>query len=215
MTTLEAPRTAAPSTVAEAATHHARGGLGIARPWNETHLAAPMRIPRWLAALLGASLAAGPVVGLAARRPPAARVLRGVFATSTLAYLVAASVDLAEHLRLEKEVTGHRLRWTVVPPSETAVHAGIIATKLSVLLLARPLRRPAHLLDVWLIAAPGVFLALGWLDELAYHRRRTPHREDIIHATQHLAEGIMWTSLYATHVCGEPPRERSRRVLGR
>jgi hypothetical protein len=46
--------------------------------------------------------------------------------------------------------------------------------------------------------APAVFLALGWAEELIYHRRRTPHRENLIHTTEHLAEGIKWTSLYAS-----------------
>jgi hypothetical protein len=37
-----------------------------------------------------------------------------------------------------------------------------------------------------------------WLvDELGFHRRRTQRREDIIPATQHLAEDIMWNTLYA------------------
>lgn len=45
-----------------------------------------------------------------------------------------------------------------------------------------------------------VFLALGWCDEIVFHRRRTMHRENLIHTTQHLAEGIMWTTLDATRV---------------
>jgi hypothetical protein len=73
--------------------------------------------------------------------------MRSILVSATLGYVVTAVVDLAEHLRLEKEATGHFLRWTAVPPSEAATHAAIIATNVSVLLLARPIRRPARLLD--------------------------------------------------------------------
>jgi hypothetical protein len=107
---------------------------------------------------------------------------------------------MAEHLRLEKEVTGSYLHARALPLSESFVHAGIILTNLSALLLARPLRRRLGLLDAWLLAAPAVFLAFGWADEIGYHRRRAPHREEVIHAVEHLAEGIMWTSLYATRL---------------
>ena len=33
--------------------------------------------------------------------------------------------------------------------------------------------------------------------ELLYHRRRVSLREEIIHATQHIAEDMMWTALDA------------------
>lgn len=38
---------------------------------------------------------------------------------------------------------------------------------------------------------------MGWLDEIVYHRRRVPLREEIVHATEHIAEGMMGTALYA------------------
>lgn len=124
-------------------------------------------------------------------------MLRGLLWSSGTAYLITASLDLAEHFKLEKEVTGHWLRFTAVPPAESAVHAAIIATNLSTLVLARPLRRKPGSIDVWVLIAPVAFLTLGWIDELVFHRRRAPHRESIIHATEHLAEGVMWTALYA------------------
>jgi hypothetical protein len=157
-----------------------------------------MRLPRWLKVMLAGAGALGPVAGLLGRRAPAStRALRALLWSSGMLYLLTAGLDLAEHFRLEKEATGHWLRWTAIPPAESAVHAAIVATNVSALALARPLRRNPGPVDVWLLSAPVVFLALGWTDELAFHRRRAPHREDVIHATEHLAEGVMWTALYA------------------
>ncbi len=160
-----------------------------------------MRIRPWVyASILGAA-AAGPVGAWLTRRAPApTRFLRGTLLGSTLAYLTAVALDLAEHFRLEKEATGSYFRCSAVPFSESVVHASIVATNLSALVLARPVRRIRGPIDLWLLVAPGVFLALGWTDELVYHRRRAPHREDIIHATEHLAEGVMWTALYASRM---------------
>jgi hypothetical protein len=73
-------------------------------------------------------------------------------------------------------------------------------TDASALVLARPPRRPLAPRDWWVLVAPAVFLALGWADELRYHRRRAPHRENVIHATEHIAEGVMWTALYASRL---------------
>ncbi len=166
-------------------------------PYRETRLPAPLRLPRWLQVLLGAAAAAGPVRALTSRRP---RALRGLLASSAMAYFVVAAVDLAEHFHLEKRATGHFLRWTVVPPSESLVHGAIMATNLSALVLARPLRQPLGVRDAWLLAAPAVYFTLGWIDELVYHRRRAPRREHIIHTTEHIAEGVMWTLLYAARL---------------
>jgi hypothetical protein len=62
------------------------------------------------------------------------------------------------------------------------------------------LRRPPPVLEPrdWLcLVAPGIFLVLGWYDEVVYHRRRCEHREDIMHTISHLAGGVMLTALYA------------------
>jgi hypothetical protein len=179
-----------------------RSDRAMARPFRETRMPAALRIPRWLGALLSIALAAGPAAGLAPRgKPVRHRVLRSILVGSTLAYFITASVDLAEHFRLEKEITGRLLRWTAIPPIEALTHAAIVANNVGVLLLARPLRRRRPgLLDRWLLVAPAAFIALGWGDELVFHRRRTGHREDLIHTTQHLAEAVMWTTLYATRV---------------
>jgi prepilin signal peptidase PulO-like enzyme (type II secretory pathway) len=159
----------------------------------------PVRVPPLVGALIGAAVAAGPVVGAASRRAPAPlRVVRATFWSAALGYLVTSLVDFAEHFRLEKAATGHYLRAAVVPRGETLNHAATIATVVSSLALARPIRRRRlGARDVWLLAAPAAFLALGWRDEFVYHRRRSTHREDMMHTIPHLAAGVMWTALYA------------------
>ena len=173
-------------------------GRGAVAPWSELRRRVPpgLRIPPWLGLALGGALAAGPLFGArAAGRPQ--RIVRSVFFSSAFGYLVTSLVDFAEHFRLEKLVTGRRLAAVVVPPGETLNHAATIATVVAALLAAR--RPAAHptARDLLVLAAPGVFLALGWRDELRYHRKRATHREDIMHTTAHLAAGVMWTALYA------------------
>jgi hypothetical protein len=159
----------------------------------------PLRVPSIVGALVGAAVAAGPVVGATSRRAPMGlRIARSIFWSSALAYLVTSLADFAEHFRLEKAATGRYLRAAVVPVGETLNHAATIGTVVSTLALARPVRaRRLRPLDAWLLSAPAVFLALGWRDELVYHRRRSTHREDMMHTVAHLAAGIMWTTLYA------------------
>ena len=172
-----------------------------ARPFRELAVPPSVRVPGWLGVLFGAAAATGPVVGLLDRRAPLARrVVRSTLVGSTAVYAVSALLDLVEHLRLEKGATGRLLSCEIVPRTETAVHAALIATNLSVLGLVRPLRRPMGLREGWILLAPVVFLALGWADELVYHRKRAPRRENVIHAVEHLAEGVMWTALYATRL---------------
>jgi hypothetical protein len=174
-------------------------GRPVAARFEETRLPRSTHIPAWTWLAIAGAAAAGPLGAWMTRgaRAPFG-ILRGTLFGSTLAWLTTVTLDLAEHFRLEKEATGSYLRCSAVPVSESVVHAGIVLTNLSALLLARPARRVRSLADAWLLVAPGVFLALGWMDELVYHRRRAPHREDIIHTTEHLAEGIMWTALYAS-----------------
>jgi hypothetical protein len=171
------------------------------RPYKEMPMPRTLAVPRSLGALLAGGISTAALAGFSRRRGPLAeRVLRSILYGSTAAWAISSGLDMAEHLRLEKEVTGSYLHARALPLSESFVHAGIILTNLSALLLARPLRRRLGLLDAWLLAAPAVFLAFGWADEIGYHRRRAPHREEVIHAVEHLAEGIMWTSLYATRL---------------
>lgn len=203
-----------PAIADDAVRRRVRGGRGIALPYREMPFPEALRLPRWLQAVLGGALLAGPLVGLASRKTSTPqRALRATLWTSGLAYAAAATLDLAEHFRLEKEVTGRYLTWKAIPPSEAMVHAGIIGTNLGALLLARPVKRPYGPVDLFNMAAPALFLAFGWVDELGYHRRRTQHREDLIHTTQHLAEGVMWTALYATRLF--PKRHRRRPAIWR
>lgn len=170
---------------------------GALRPYAGLVLPASMRIPRWLGGLAIGAAAAGALVGAARAGARTHRLLRAFASASAACYGVVACLDLAEHLRMEKELTGHYLRWDAVPLRESAVHAAIISVNVSSLALARPVRKPERPHEFWVLAAPAVFLALGWIDELAFHRRRATHREDIIHTTEHLAEGVMWTTHYA------------------
>ena len=173
-------------------------GAPPARPWAEARARVPpgLRIPRWLGATIAGAVAAGPLIGFATRRARwQERTARSIFFGSAFGYLVTSLVDFAEHFRLEKEATGRYFRSVVVPPGETLNHAATIATVVSALATARPhaTSRPRAL---WTLVAPAVFLALGWRDEFVYHRKRSTHREDMMHTIPHLAAGIMWASLY-------------------
>jgi hypothetical protein len=136
-------------------------------------------------------------LGLAVGEPvPLQRAARALFFGSAFAYLTTATVDFWEHLRLEKEATGRFLAWQAVPLGESLNHAGTTVILVAMLLLVR---RPPPVLEArdWLcLAAPALFLALGWWDEVVYHRRRCEHREDLMHTVSHLAGGVMVTALY-------------------
>ena len=70
-----------------------------------------------------------------------------------------------------------------------------------VLALSRPLPSVLEPRDWFVLASPLVFLALGWRDEFVYHRRRSVHREDLMHTVAHLAAGAMlsaWAVLART-----------------
>ena len=168
-------------------------------PWSEKkrHVPTGLRVPPWLSAAIAGAVGVGPIAGLASRRAPGRlKLVRSIFFSSAFGYLVTSLADFLEHFRMEKEVTGRYLGATVVPPGETLNHAATIATVLSALALVRPLPRTLRARDVWSLAAPGVFLALGWRDEFVYHRKRSTHREDMMHTIPHLAAGIMWAALY-------------------
>ncbi len=171
---------------------------GPVQAFRETRLDPALRIPRWLGLLLGGAVALGPLVASAGRAAsPAVRALRGILATSAAGYVICTGLDTAEHFRLEKELTGRHLRWKAVPLDESLLHAGIILDVLAVVATARRPRRMVRRRDRLTLLAPAAFLAIGWLDEVVYHRRRVPIREEMIHATQHVSEGMMWTALYA------------------
>lgn len=170
-------------------------------PFRETRLEPALRIPRWLALAIGGALALGPVLAGARRGEPGrVRALRAILISSAAAYAVNFVLDSAEHFRLEKAATGHYLRWIAVPLGESALHLAVLVDLLTAMATARRPRRRMRGREVGMLLAPALFLAVGWLDELAYHRRRVPLREELIHATEHIAEGTMWTTLYALRV---------------
>ena len=155
----------------------------------------PIRAP--LALFVGAPIVAGLASGFRAERSPQKRVVHATFLGSAMAYLTTSLLDFALHFRMERERSGRWLAFRVIPAGETANHLLTIATLVSILVLSRaPRRRPAAR-DWWSLAAPGAFLALGWRDEIVYHRRRSDHREDMLHTTAHLAAGVMLTSFTA------------------
>lgn len=186
-----------------------------ARPFTaRRRLPADLRVPPWIGATIAASVAGGLLLGGVPETERRLRVLRAVFFGAAFGYLTTSLVDFAEHFRLEKIAAGRYLRAVVVPLGESLNHGLTILTVISAIILTGPpLRTDARWRGLWVALAPGVFLALGWRDELVYHRRRTTHREDIIHTVAHLAAGMMWTALYAITARGARPisnRGRSR-----
>ncbi len=155
-----------------------------------------VRVPRWLGASVASSIGLGVAVGVVSEleHSRAEQIAHAAVLGSGLAYLTVSILDFYEHFRMEKARTGRWLAWTVVPPGETVNHAMTIGVVGALLVLARPLHAPLACRDYFVLAAPALFLALGWRDELVYHRRRAAHREDIMHTVAHLAAGAMLTS---------------------
>jgi hypothetical protein len=119
------------------------------------------------------------------------RLLRAIFFASAFGYLVLSLLDFWEHFRLEKAATGRWWSMSVLPVGETLNHAATGAVIIALFVLARPLPPSLAARDWFVLAAPALFLALGWRDEMVYHRRRCAHREDIMHTVAHLAAGVM------------------------
>lgn len=132
--------------------------------------------------------------GLASGLSAPVRVARGVFIGSSAAYGVLALIDFGEHCRLEKQTTGRYLSCKAIPLAETVNHVAIVATVIGFLVLARPYGEHAEARDWFVLAFPVIFLALGWSDELVFHRHRTHQRENIIHTTTHAAAAAMFAS---------------------
>ena len=183
-----------------------------ARPFTaRRHLPADLRVPSWIGVSIAGSVAGGLLLGGVPEADRRLRVLRAVFFGAAFGYLTISLADFAEHFRLEKIATGRYLRAVVVPFGESLNHALTIVTVVSAIMLAGPpAQTDARRRSFWPAFAPGVFLALGWRDELVYHRRRGTHREDIIHTVAHLAAGVMWTTLYAIAGRGARPSPASR-----
>lgn len=176
--------------------------IRFARPFREVRtLPAELRLPGWFVAVLTASMAAGLITGwMSGAASPLLRFANGAFHASLYGYIVVSFLDAWEHFRLEHHVTGRWIGWTVVPFGESLLHAAIVGTLVATLELARPITSAVALRDWFVLGAPLLFLALGWADELIYHRRRALHREDILHTISHLAAGSMLVSLFVAHV---------------
>jgi hypothetical protein len=163
-----------------------------ALPFEQTRALSPEhRIPAWLAASVFVATVLGASVGwFIGEGALFVRGVRAVFFLAAFDYLVVSLYDFYEHARLEKEVTGKWVAWVAVPWVETINHTLTSITVISMLLYVGSVE--------WItVFGPVVFLALGWRDELVYHRRRCAHREDIMHTTAHLAAGVMLAALYA------------------
>ncbi|HEY7956787.1 MAG TPA: hypothetical protein VII38_15895 [Polyangia bacterium] len=168
------------------------------RPFSELRvLPAEWRVPLWLSALVAVAIAAGLALGWStAHGRPGFGLVRSTFFAAAFAYATISLVDFAEHARLERLLTGRLLAWQAVPFGESVNHVLTFLTLLAILIFARPLPPTLQTRDLLILAAPALFLALAWRDELVYHRRRTEQRENILHTTAHLAAGVMLTTFY-------------------
>ena len=147
------------------------------------------------------ALVAGAALGaLASTGSLPYRVLRAIFFASAFAYLVLSLLDFWEHFRLERAATGRWWSMAVVPVGESLNHAATGAVILALFVLARPLGPVLAPRDWLVLVAPALFLALGWRDEIVYHRRRCAHREDIMHTVSHLAAGVMMCTYLSTRL---------------
>lgn len=131
------------------------------------------------------------------------RLLRGSFFASAFGYLTVSVLDFWEHARLEKKASGRYIAAKAVPIGETINHALTVGTLLTTLVLARPLPLRPQLRDWLSIAALPVYVALGWRDELLFHRKRSKHREDMMHTVAHLAAAGMLGAHYGLRAIDE------------
>jgi len=153
-----------------------------------SHLEIPAAL--WIGALCAAL--AGLATGLAeADRCPPERALRCAFFAAGFLYGFMSLIDFAEHFRIEKQLTGRYLGTRFVPLGESVNHLLTTACVVGIFALARPLTAPLETRDWVLLTLPALFLAFGVRDELVYHRRRSYHREDILHTVSHLSSGVM------------------------
>lgn len=170
-------------------------GAEPARTFEEAKRMRRLPLPGWMVASVATPMAAAVLFAAIRERDPARALVRGTFLASAMGYLTVSLLDFGLHFKMERERTGHAVGWEVVPLGESVNHVLTVGTLVSLLALARTPRRgkPAFR-DRWTLAAPALFLALGWRDELVYHRRRSDHREDMLHTVAHLAAGVMLTS---------------------
>jgi len=163
--------------------------------------AAPLRVPVTLVTAVAIAIAAGATMGATrSAGPPAYHALRAIFFGSAFAYLVLSLLDFWEHFRLERAAGGQWWSMRVLPVGETLNHFATGAVIVGMFVLARPLPSTLAPRDWLVVSSPAIFLALGWRDELVYHRRRCAHREDIMHTVAHLSAGVMMCSYLSTRL---------------
>jgi hypothetical protein len=197
---------------APSAVRRVQWGLGVrAISWREANgdprllKRRGVQIAPQLAAVIGGITAAGALLGFlmpptARKRRTGERTIRAAFFSSAFGYLAVSLLDFWEHMRLEKEMTGRYFATQAVPLGETVNHGATIATLLGILILARPLPERLAPRDHFVLAAPILFLVLGWRDELVYHRKRSTHREDMMHTVAHLGAGVMLGAHYGNRL---------------
>jgi hypothetical protein len=173
-----------------------------ALPFRDRPARPAVAVPAPLAAAVALAVAAGLAAGALSSAAPALRLLRAIFFGSAFGYLGVSLLDFWEHFRLEKVATGRLLAATVIPVGETINHALTTAVIVLLFALARPLPPSLALRDWFTLAAPALFLALGWRDEIVYHRRRAVHREDMMHTVAHLAAGVMMCTFLTQRLVG-------------
>lgn len=159
-----------------------------------------LRVPPLVAAAVGLATLGGAILGAMGGGTVAARLADAVFFASAFAYLSTSLVDFAEHLRLDLEASGRIFSFAAISLGESVNHAATTALIVAMLVLVGPVAEPLDARGVFTLAAPALFLGLGWRDELVYHRRRCAHREDIMHTVAHLAGTAMLAGLYASRL---------------
>ena len=168
-----------------------------ARPFSEVlELPPELKWPKWFPAVLVVMTAAGIAVGfLTSHQGTFVTLSNALYYAALFVYVAVSLLDLWEHFRLEKYVTGKYINFVVVPIGESILHGAIVTVLILFTQLAHPLAENSFLLNLFLLLAPVIFLCLGWMDELFYHRRRALHKEDILHTVSHLAAGTMMAAL--------------------
>jgi hypothetical protein len=162
---------------------------------------APLRPSTLVTASLALALVGGVTLGaLLSTGPSPYRLLRAIFFGAAFAYAVLSALDFWEHFRLEQAAGGRWWSMRVLPVGETLNHTATGAVIIAMFVLARPIGPVLLARDWFVLATPAIFLALGWRDEMVYHRRRCAHREDIMHTVAHLAAGVMMCTYLSTRL---------------
>ena len=172
--------------------------IKVPLPFDQLRVIPPhLKIPRWLTVAIAVAILWGIGGGtwLGAEMPPPQRLAFGINLAATYSFLAISLADFIEHFRLEHALTGKYLSWKAVPLGESINHLATVSTVITVMVVARPFPAILEWRDWLVLAAPAIYLALGWRDEVVFHRRRAERPEDLLHATAHLASAVMWVTL--------------------